>query len=86
MDVLGVVEDVTSEGLIIVRSDVTPEHGNSVYDAKQKKVGVVKRVFGPVSRPYVTVKPVEKSVLVNISGKKVYFERVTQHGKNKRRS
>jgi rRNA processing protein Gar1 len=49
-------------------------------------VGVVRRVFGPVSCPYITVTPIEKSVLVNISGKKVYFERVTQHGKNKRRS
>lgn len=86
MDVLGFVEDVTSEGLIIVRSDVAPDNGNPVYDAKQKKIGTVRRVFGPVNRPYVTVTPVERSVLTNISGKKVYFEKVTQYGKNKRRN
>jgi len=85
MDVLGIVEDVSHEGLIIVRSDGAPEHGNAVYDAKQKRIGTVKRVFGPVDRPYVSVTPVDRTILTNISGKKVYFERGAQYGKNKRR-
>ena len=86
IDVLGVVEDVTVEGNIIVRGDNVPDHGNIVYDAKQKRIGSVKRVFGPVERPYITVAPFDKTVLKNISGKKVYFERGDQYGKNKRRN
>ena len=86
MDVLGIVEDVSNEGLIIVRSDDVPEYGNKVYDAKRNMIGTVKRVFGPVDRPYVTVTPYDRTVLMNISGKKVYFERGAQHGKNKRRN
>jgi len=86
MDILGVVEDVSHEGLIIVRSDDAPEYGNRVYDAKRNMVGTVKRVFGPVDGPYVSVVPADKAVLKNITGKKVYFERGTQYGKNKRRN
>jgi len=86
MDVLGVVEDVTHEGTIIVRGDVTPEYGNLVYDSKQKRIGSVKRIFGPVDGPYISVAPLDKTVLVNITGKKVYFEKGTQYGKNKRRN
>jgi len=86
MDILGVVEEVTHDGNIIVRGTVTPEYGNIVYDSKKNKIGSVKRIFGPVDGPYVSVTPVDKTVLVSISGKNVYFERGTQHGKNKRRN
>ena len=86
MDILGVVEEVTHEGNIIVKGTVTPEYGNLVYDSKKKKIGVVKRVFGPVDGPYVSVAPVDRSVLINISGRSVYFEKGAQHGKNKRRN
>ena len=86
MDVLGIVENVSHEGLIIVRSDTAPERGNIVYDAKQKRIGIVKRVFGPVERPYVSVTPADKTILTDISGKKVYFEGGAQYGKNKRRN
>ena len=85
MDVLGIVETVSHEGLIIVRGDAVPDHGNIVYGADQKKIGKVKRVFGPVDRPYISVIPSDKSVLKNIPGKKVYFEGV-HYGKNKRRN
>jgi RNA-binding protein len=86
MDVLGIVEDVTHEGMIIVRGDDIPEYGNIVYDSKQKKIGSVKRIFGRVERPYISVVPVDRSVPANIAGKKLYFEKGAQHGKNKRRN
>jgi len=86
IDVLGIVEDVTGDGIIIVRGDNVPDHGNIVYDAKQKRIGSVKRIFGPVERPYISVAPFDRTVLKNISGKKVYFDRGDQYGKNKRRN
>jgi RNA-binding protein len=86
MDFLGVAEEVTSDGKIIVLGVITPGVGDPVFDAKQKRIGSVKRVFGPVDGPYVSVAPADKSVLSGISGKKVYFEGATSHGKNKRRN
>jgi RNA-binding protein len=86
MDFLGVAEEVTSDGKIIVLGATAPEIGDHVFDAKQKRIGSVKRVFGPVDGPYVSVVPADKTVLTNISGKKVYFEGATSYGKNKRRN
>ena len=86
MDVLGVAECISHEGLIIVRGDAVPEHGNAVYDSKQKKIGTVKRIFGPVERPYISVAPSDKAAAANIPGKKVYYEKGAQYGKNKRRN
>ena len=86
MDVLGVVEDISHEGLIIVRGEVTPEYGNIVYNSERKKIGTVKRVFGPVKEPYISVVPADRSVLKGMEGKKVYFEEGAQYGKNKRRN
>ena len=86
MDVLGIVENVSHEGLIIIRGNTAPDRGNTVYDAKQKRIGTVKRVFGPVDRPYISVIPSDRNILPDISGRKVYFERGTHYGKNKRRN
>jgi len=86
MDFLGVADEVTSEGRIIVLGVVAPEMGDPVFDAKQKRIGTVKRVFGPVDGPYVSVTPADKTVLTNISGKKIYFEGAVSYGKNKRRN
>ena len=86
MDFLGVAEEVTSDGKIIVLGVTAPEIGDPVFDARQRRIGSVKRVFGPVDGPYVSVVPVDKMLLTNISGKKVYFEGATSYGKNKRRN
>jgi len=86
MDFLGVVEEVTSDGRMIVIGETAPEIGDSVFDTKKKHIGSVKRIFGPVDKPYVSVVPADKAVLKDISGKKVYFEGATRYGKNKRRN
>lgn len=86
MDFLGVIEEITLDGKIIVRGTVAPENGDSVFDSKMKKFGFVRRIFGPVDSPYVTVNPIDKAAVVNAIGKKVYFEGDSQHGKGKRRN
>ena len=52
---------------IVVKSEQLPRIGEKVVDEKLKQVGVVFDVFGPVSRPYVSVKPSvgEPKILVN---------------------
>jgi len=85
MDFLGVVEELGSNGNLVVRGVTTPDIGSSVYDARERKIGSVKRIFGPVERPYITVVPLDKSVLKNITDKKVYFKGEAKHGKDKRK-
>ena len=86
MDFLGVAEEVTSDGKVVVKCTVTPEIGDIVFDAKQKKLGTVKRIFGPVDGPYVSVVPADKTMLTGVVGKKTYFEGATRNGKSKRRN
>jgi RNA-binding protein involved in rRNA processing len=86
MDFLGVAEEITTDGRIIVKGVTTPEIGDTVLDAKNKRIGSVKRIFGPVEGPYISVIPSEKSAVIGMVGKKTYFEGATRNGKNKRRN
>lgn len=85
MDFLGVVEEVGTDGNFVVRGVTTPDIGNPVFDSKERKIGSVKRVFGPVDGPYVSVTPFDKSILTNATGKKVYFKLEAKNAKDKRR-
>lgn len=42
---------------MVVKVEVLPRIGEKVVDEKLKQVGTVFDVFGPVSKPYVAVKP-----------------------------
>ena len=42
MDYLGSVQEVTTEGKLIVKCTDLPEIGEVVYDAEKNKIGVVK--------------------------------------------
>ena len=56
---MGTVKAVTPSGFFTVRSvgaDVAPE-GTNVTDARGVVHGRVVRVFGPVARPYLSVRP-----------------------------
>lgn len=85
MDFLGTVEGVSSEGRLIVRCEQVPDIGDTVLDQNQKRVGTVKRVFGPVNEPYASVSPAE-GLPKNVSGKKLYYSRRVKDGKAKRRN
>ncbi|WP_297092513.1 Gar1/Naf1 family protein [Thermococcus sp.] len=54
---LGKVSHYAKQGFLILRTDWVPSLNDPVVDKKLTVVGVVKDVFGPVSRPYVAVKP-----------------------------
>lgn len=84
MEFLGTVEEITTEGRIVIRCTVTPEPGDQVYDSKHERLGSVKRIFGPVDSPYVSVVP--DRMKTSKIGKKTYYEGGTRHGKNKRRN
>ena len=86
MDFLGTVDEITNEGRIVVRSSVLPEVGNAVFDSSSKKIGTVKRIFGPVDEPFVSIN-LDKGVSPEkLKGKEVYTTGRAHNGKDKRRN
>jgi RNA-binding protein len=57
---LGKVLHVTPSQSIVVKIDKTPKIGSAVVDEKLQVVGKIFDVIGPVSSPYVVVKPAIK--------------------------
>ena len=55
---VGVVQAITPSGQLIVRSasDRFPTEGTPLVDASGRHHGRVSRVFGPVARPYLSVR------------------------------
>ncbi len=57
MQRLGTVLHVSSSKSLILKAEKSPRINDKVVDENLKSVGTVFDVFGPVSSPYVTVKP-----------------------------
>jgi len=85
MEFLGTVAEITAEGRIVIKCAAVPDPGDHVFDSRQKKIGSVKRIFGPVESPYVSVVPSDGTIVKTI-GMKTFFEGAVRHGKNKRRN
>jgi RNA-binding protein len=73
---------VTPSRNVVVRAEMPPKIGEKVVDEKLRQVGTVLDVFGPVSKPYATIKPSteDPKMLVNqnlyvIPGAKDHKER-----------
>ncbi len=86
MDFLGRVEEITCDGRLIVQCDNLPEIGDSVFDNRQNRLGVVNKVFGPVDGPYVSVTPEKKIDTSALRGAETFFRGREQNGKGKRRN
>jgi len=85
MKVLGTVQEIACDGRMIVRGDGTPPPRARVVDNRKRPLGRVRRVFGPVSSPYISVETTDEINLMGMIGKQVYFEGVDDNGKGKRR-
>jgi len=86
MRYLGTVQEVTSEGRLVVRGAFLPEPRSLVLDNRGKRLGRVRRVFGPVDSPYVSVDPIGDTSLLRLIGRQTYIEGVDKDGKGKRRN
>ncbi|MCL2510286.1 MAG: hypothetical protein FWF07_04315 [Methanomassiliicoccaceae archaeon] len=87
MDFLGIVDETADTGTAVVTcTGDTPDIGNHVFDSKKNKIGTVKRVFGPVNGPFVTVAVDDAALLKGLKGKELYVIKRTQNGKDKRRN
>ncbi len=85
MECLGVVETVSGEGRFVVKATMTPENNTDIFDSNDKKIGTVKRIFGPVNGPYVTVSCCNRTDINDLVGKRVFFKGENKNGKTKRR-
>ena len=70
---LGVVTDITYSGLLLVRAEFAPRIRDIVLDPRKRKVGAVTKVFGPTRSPFVTIKPSEKKVSLELIGKELFL-------------
>lgn len=85
MKVLGTIQEIACDGKLIVRGEITPPSKAKVVDNRKRSLGRVRRVFGPVDSPYISVEPTGEISLIGLIGKQVYVEGVDDNGKGKRR-
>lgn len=60
---LGVVENIAHDGTVLIRSEFAPTRGADVRDKRNRPLGHVAKVFGPVREPFAAVRPVRPASL-----------------------
>ena len=81
MELLGIVEGITSEGHALVKCVSAPELGSAVFDKDRNRIGSIKRVLGPVDGPYASVSG--EGVSGSLKGAKVYSGQGGNNGRNR---
>jgi len=84
---LGTVENLSYDGSVLVRAAFAPAPGTRVLDKRNKFLGRVAKVFGPVKEPFASVRPVGKLPL-SVLGSDVFVgeDHAKQEGRRSRRS
>lgn len=72
MKKLGQVLHQAKSGNLIVKTETLLKPSISVFDTSGKKIGFVIETFGPVSSPYVSVKPTTDRVR-KLVGEQLYI-------------
>jgi rRNA processing protein Gar1 len=84
---LGVIQDISHDGKLIVKARFAPNAREVVRDNVKSEIGRVAKVFGPVRSPYVAMEPRNGLQTLAVLGKEVYvLEEREDHGKGKRRN
>ncbi|HEX7392183.1 MAG TPA: Gar1/Naf1 family protein [Thermoplasmata archaeon] len=86
MRLLGVVQDISHDGKLIVKARFAPRIREVVRDNLKSEVGRVSKVFGPVRAPYVAIEPRNELKTLAVLGKEVYVQQERENGKGKRRN
>ena len=84
MRLLGVIQDISHDGKLIVKARFAPNAREIVRDNLKGEVGRVTKVFGPVRSPYVAIEPRRELKTLAVLGKEVYVQEERNHGKGKR--
>jgi RNA-binding protein len=81
---LGVVENLSYDGTVLIRSDFAPPLGVPVVDRKGGAVGTVEKVFGPVKQPFTALRPAGKPAM-GLLGAEVFLSQGMTHGQQAHR-
>jgi len=81
---LGVVENIAHDGTLLVRSNFAPSRGADVLDKRNRAVGRVVKVFGPVREPFTAVRPAA-AVSLSLIGADVFVPEGDHADKEDRR-
>ena len=84
MELLGCIETISGEGRFVVRAVTVPEVNETIFTHDGKRLGTVKRIFGPVEGPYVTV--VAEDGAAAVTGIEVYHKGEIKNAKRKRKN
>lgn len=85
MRLLGVIQDISHDGKLIVKARFAPNPREIVRDNLKAEIGRVVKVFGPVRSPYVAIEPRRELKTLAVLGKEVYVQQERDDGKGKRR-
>ena len=77
MKFLGVMQGSNPKDELIAKTNgsVAVNKGDKVFDKKRKPVGTVKRIFGPVKAPYVSIRPKKKGASPESVGDEFYIDK-----------
>lgn len=71
----GYVDSISQEGKIMARFPKMVSLNTSVKDIRNKKIGEIDWIFGPVDKPYFEIDPYNKSKkTLSLIGSKIYVE------------
>ena len=82
MDFFVTVEEITTDGRLIIQCKKLPDIGDSVFDSRENRIGTVGKVFGPVDEPYASITPGKNAQAP--TGTELFFRGKRQNGKGKR--
>lgn len=72
---LGIVKDISYRGTLVIRAERAPKLGEEVFTREGMHIGRVEKVYGPISRPYISMKPTSRNKkLMGTIGKEVYVK------------
>lgn len=74
MRLLGVIQDISHDGKLIVKARFAPKMRETVKDNLKSDIGRVSKVFGPVRSPYVAIEPRKELKTLAVLGREVYVQ------------
>lgn len=73
MKSIGKIENIPSNSVAIVKTNVALGIGSKVFDKKNNLIGVVRETIGPVKEPYLIIRITGcKGSQIDLIGKEVY--------------
>ena len=74
LKLVGRIQDISYNGFLVARGEFAPRIGSEVY-AGNKLLGRIVNIYGPVTKPYLAIKPNAKGQnLLEMVGKDIYLQ------------